>query len=86
VRDFGITSRKFILDAMAGTIEQQTVMAISVYPKESNPLWGETSTRTAHTLKVIQLILLIILIKSGISISRRSRNGISDDMLELRSS
>jgi hypothetical protein len=53
VRDFGIaTSRKFIYDAMAVKLSEKTVMAISVYPKESNPLWGETSTRTvAHTLK-----------------------------------
>jgi hypothetical protein len=53
VRDFGIaTSRKFILDAMAVQLNNKTVMAISVYPKEANPLWGETSTRTvAHTLK-----------------------------------
>ena len=53
VRDFGIaTSRKFILDAMAVQLTNKTVMPISVYPKESNPLWGETSTRTvAHTLK-----------------------------------
>jgi hypothetical protein len=53
VRDFGIaTSRKFIFDAMAVKLNEKTVMATSVYPKEANPLWGETSTRTvAHTLK-----------------------------------
>jgi len=53
VRDFGIaTSRKFIYDAMAVQLSGKTVMAESVYPKEANPLWGETSTRTvAHTLK-----------------------------------
>ncbi|WP_291099043.1 MULTISPECIES: M1 family metallopeptidase [unclassified Flavobacterium] len=53
VRDFGIaTSRKFILDAMAVQLNNKTVMAVSIYPKESNPLWGETSTKTvAHTLK-----------------------------------
>jgi hypothetical protein len=53
VRDFAIaTSRKFIYDAMAVQLSGKTVMAESVYPKESNPLWGETSTRTvAHTLK-----------------------------------
>jgi hypothetical protein len=53
VRDFGIaTSRKFIFDAMAVQLASKTVMATSVYPKEANPLWGETSTRTvAHTLK-----------------------------------
>jgi len=53
VRDFGIaTSRKFILDAMAVQLSSKTAMAVSIYPKEANPLWGETSTVTvAHTLK-----------------------------------
>ncbi|CAM2925305.1 hypothetical protein SAMN05444143_107118 [Flavobacterium succinicans] len=53
VRDFGIaTSRKFIFDAMAVQLGGKVVMATSVYPKEANPLWEETSTRTvAHTLK-----------------------------------
>nr|WP_315140050.1 M1 family metallopeptidase [uncultured Flavobacterium sp.] len=53
VRDFGIaTSRKFIFDAMAVQLTDKVVMATSLYPKEANPLWGETSTRTvAHTLK-----------------------------------
>jgi hypothetical protein len=53
VRDFGIaTSRKFIYDAMAVQLTNKVVMAESVYPKEANPLWGETSTVTvAHTLK-----------------------------------
>ncbi|UQD55075.1 M1 family metallopeptidase [Flavobacterium sp. K5-23] len=53
VRDFGIaTSRKFIYDAMAVKLSEKTVMAISLYPKEANPLWGETSTKVvAHTLK-----------------------------------
>ncbi|MBF6609215.1 MAG: M1 family metallopeptidase [Flavobacterium sp.] len=53
VRDFGIsTSRKFICDAMAVQLESKTVMAVSLYPKEGNPLWEEYSTRiVAHTLK-----------------------------------
>lgn len=53
VRDFGIaSSRKFIYDAMAVQLSGKVVMAESVYPKEANPLWGETSTITvAHTLK-----------------------------------
>lgn len=53
VRDFGIaSSRKFIYDAMAVKLGGKVVMAESVYPKEANPLWGETSTMTvAHTLK-----------------------------------
>ncbi|MBL7887627.1 MAG: M1 family metallopeptidase [Flavobacterium sp.] len=53
VRDFGIsTSRKFIYDAMAVKLATRTTMAISLYPKEGNPLWEEYSTRiVAHTLK-----------------------------------
>jgi Peptidase family M1 domain len=53
VRDFGIaTSRKFIYDAMAVQLNSKTAMAVSVYPKEGNPLWGEYSTKAvAHTLK-----------------------------------
>jgi len=53
VRDFGIaTSRKFIYDAMAVKLNEKTAMAVSVYPKEGNPLWGEYSTKAvAHTLK-----------------------------------
>jgi hypothetical protein len=53
VRDFGFsTSRKFIYDAMAVKLGGKNVMAISLYPKESNPLWGDTSTKiVAHTIK-----------------------------------
>jgi peptidase M1-like protein len=53
VRDFGIaTSRKLIYDAMAVKIGDKNIMAISVYPKEGNPLWEQYSTRAvAHTLK-----------------------------------
>src|SRR5690606_34733272 len=53
VRDFGISSsRKFICDAMAVRTGNTTSMAISLYPKEGNPLWEQYSTRVvAHTLK-----------------------------------
>ncbi|HJR99602.1 MAG TPA: M1 family metallopeptidase [Flavobacterium sp.] len=53
VRDFGFsTSRKFMLDAMSVQLETKKPMAISIYPKEANPLWGEYSTRAvAQTLK-----------------------------------
>lgn len=53
VRDFAFsTSRKFILDAMAVQIGNSKPMAISLYPKESNPLWENLSTKAvAHTLK-----------------------------------
>jgi len=53
VRDFAFaSSRKFIWDAQAVEQETKTVMAMSYYPKEGNPLWEKYSTRvTAQTLK-----------------------------------
>ena len=54
VRDFAFaSSRKFIWDAMAVSINGKTTMAMSYYPKEGNPLWEQYSTRVvAHTLEV----------------------------------
>jgi hypothetical protein len=54
VRDFAFaSSRKFIWDAMA--VKQTAspdVLAMSMYPKEGNPLWEKYSTKViAHTLK-----------------------------------
>ena len=53
VRDFAwATSRKFIWDAQGVPIGDRTVMAMSLYPPEANPLWGQYSTATViHTLK-----------------------------------
>lgn len=53
VRDFAFaSSRKFIWDAMAVKQSEDTVMAMSLYPKEGNPLWERYSTKAvAHTLK-----------------------------------
>jgi hypothetical protein len=53
VRDFAFSSsRKFIYDMQAVKIGVKTVMAVSLYPKEGNPLWEEYSTKVvAHTLK-----------------------------------
>ncbi len=54
VRDFGFaTSRKFIWDALGVEMEGgRVVMAMSMYPKEGNPLWEKYSTKAvAHTLK-----------------------------------
>ncbi|MFH4964958.1 M1 family metallopeptidase [Gaetbulibacter sp. M235] len=53
VRDFGFTtSRKFIWDMMAVKIGGKDIMAVSLYPKEGNPLWEQWSTRTvANTLE-----------------------------------
>lgn len=54
VRDFAFaSSRKFIWDAMAVPFGDRRVLAMSLYPKEGNPLWERYSTRVvAHTLKV----------------------------------
>ncbi len=46
VRDFGFAhSRKFIWDAMAVHVGKKTPLAMSLYPKEGNPLWEKESTR-----------------------------------------
>lgn len=53
VRDFAFaSSRKFIWDAVGVKFGDRTVMAMSYYPKEGNPLWEQYSTRVvAHTIK-----------------------------------
>ncbi len=53
VRDFAFaSSRKFVYDMMAVDINGKKVMAVSMYPKEGNPLWGDYSTKVvASTLK-----------------------------------
>jgi len=53
VRDFGFaSSRKFIWDAIGVPFGERTVMAMSYYPKEGNPVWEQYSTKAvAHTLK-----------------------------------
>jgi len=53
VRDFGFaTSRKFIWERQAVRVGDQKVMAVSIYPKEGNPLWEEYSTKAVvQTLK-----------------------------------
>ena len=50
VRDFAFsTSRKFILDMMAVDVQGKDVMAVSLYPKEGNPLWEQWSTYAVAT-------------------------------------
>ena len=53
VRDYAFaTSRKFIWEMQAVKIGSKDVMAVSLYPKEGNPLWEELSTRAVvQTLK-----------------------------------
>ena len=46
VRDYAFaTSRKFIWDMQAVKIGDKDVMAVSLYPKEGNPLWEDLSTK-----------------------------------------
>jgi len=54
VRDFAFaSSRKFIWDAMAVEQGDNTIMAMSAYPKEGAPLWSKYSTEViAHTIQV----------------------------------
>ncbi len=54
VRDFAwASSRKFIWDAMKVKVGNKTILAMSLYPKEGNPLWEKFSTQAiAHTLQV----------------------------------
>ncbi len=53
VRDFAFaSSRKFIWDGISVKIGNKNVLAMSLYPKEGNPLWEKYSTKAvAHTLK-----------------------------------
>ena len=54
VRDFAFAaSRKFIWDAMGVDVDGTTVMTMSFYPNEAEPLWSQYSTEAvAHTLQV----------------------------------
>jgi hypothetical protein len=53
VRDFAFaSSRKFIWEMMAVQIGDKNIMAVSLYPKEGNPLWEQFSTKAVvQTLK-----------------------------------
>ncbi|MFK3740033.1 M1 family metallopeptidase [Massilia sp. TN1-12] len=52
VRDFAFaSSRKFIWDAQGFKKDGTNVLAMSYYPKEGNPLWGQYSTQSIiHTI------------------------------------
>ncbi|MGH9841806.1 MAG: M1 family metallopeptidase [Blastocatellia bacterium] len=54
VRDFAFaSSRKFIWDAQGHNVNGNRVLAMSLYPKEGNPLWEKYSTASiVHTLNV----------------------------------
>lgn len=53
VRDFAFaTSRKFMWDAQVTNVSGKSVLCMSYYPKEGNPLWEKYSTKlVAHTIQ-----------------------------------
>jgi len=54
VRDFAwCSSRKFLWDAMGMNLNGKTIMCMSYWPKEGEPLWSRYSTHAvAHTVEV----------------------------------
>jgi len=54
VRDFAFaTSRKFLWDAQGVQLGDRRVLAMSFWPKEGQPLWGQYSTAAvAHAIRV----------------------------------
>ena len=75
VRDYGFaTSRKFIWDMMAVKIGGKDVMAVSMYPKEGNPLWEDWSTKAvASTLKTYSRMTFDYPYHKAISVHAKSQ-------------
>ncbi|HLT34203.1 MAG TPA: M1 family metallopeptidase, partial [Aquaticitalea sp.] len=82
VRDFAFaSSRKFIWDMMAVKIGDKDVMAVSLYPKEGNPLWEDWSTRAvASTLKTYSRMTFDYPYHKAISVSA-DRQGMEYPMI-----
>jgi len=83
VRDFGFaSSRKFVWDAMGVKFGNRTVMAMSYYPKEGNPLWGQYSTRAvAHTIKTYSKYTIEYPYPVAISVSNKYVGGMEYPMI-----
>lgn len=81
VRDFAFgSSRKLIWDAMGVDIAGKTVMAMSYYPKEANPLYEEFSTRVvAQTLKTYSKYTIDY--PYPVAISVEAKNGMEYPMI-----
>ena len=75
VRDYGFaTSRRFLWDMMAVKIGNKDVMAVSMYPKEGNPLWEDWSTKAvASTLKSYSRMTFDYPYHKAISVHARSQ-------------
>lgn len=83
VRDFAFaSSRKFIWDAQGHSVDGHKVMAMSLYPKEGNPLWGEFSTRAIiHTLNVYSRYSFTYPYPNAISVNNRFVGGMEYPMI-----
>ncbi|KJJ38346.1 MULTISPECIES: M1 family metallopeptidase [Pseudomonadati] len=75
VRDYAFaTSRKYIWDMMAVKMGSGSVMAVSLYPPESNPLWEDWSTRAvASTLKTYSRMTFDYPYPKAISVSAKNQ-------------
>lgn len=82
VRDYAFaTSRKYMWDMMAVKMGSGSVMAVSLYPPESNPLWEDWSTRAvATTLKTFSRMTFDYPYPKAISVSAE-RQGMEYPMI-----
>jgi len=83
VRDFAFaSSRKFIWDAMAVKFGERTVLAMSFYTKEGNPLWEKYSTKAvAHAIKVYSKFTFDYPYPKAISVLTGSGGGMEYPMI-----
>ena len=83
VRDFAFSSsRRFIWDAQGLNMNGKKVMAMSLYPKEGNPLWEEFSTKAIiHTLNVYSRYSFDYPYPTAISVNNRYVGGMEYPMI-----
>ncbi len=83
VRDFAFSSsRRFIWDAQGHNVNGKKVMAMSLYPKEGNPLWEEFSTKAIiHTLNVYSRYSFDYPYPTAISVNNRYVGGMEYPMI-----
>lgn len=75
VRDYAFaTSRRYIWDMMAVKMGNRSVMAVSLYPPEGNPLWEDWSTRAvASTLKTYSRMTFDYPYSKAISVNAKNQ-------------
>jgi len=85
VRDFAFaSSRKFIWDILALKFGDRTVLNMSFYPKEGNPLWEKYSTRAvAHTVEVYSRFTFEYPYPTAISVLSGSGGGMEYPMISF---